>query len=826
MIFFLPNFLFFLYQYLSKNITFYVLMSVFCFVIPINLSAQNNFKEIQSLILKLNYEQKEDYLTNISEDSIRILLKNIEHPIIQIDLKNILALKLLPTKISEAEKLLYETKKESKQYEYIFGQYWNVRLQSWVHQLKDDFEKAKYLLLKAIAYTQKIQYKHGEALCYRFLAELSEKQNFYKNALENYQKAIDIHEETNNIKGITSDYWRVSIFYDKLGNYEFAIEANEKSLEQAKKLNQIEWIIRNYNRMALSYQKQGNFQKALEYLNKGYELYTQKINENLKAKVDFATNLHALAKTYASMSKGEKDTTNNKKAFQFFNQSIDFQQKYFKRTVPETYIEKGILCNKLNQIKDALGNFEKAEKYALIENNNNKYITSMLKMAEMLLKLNSISNALAKTKLAYQMAHEKKLLPEKAAALLLLSDIYTKQGNIKDAFISQKQYQNTIDTLTIRENRDKSYQIYQQKLWQDQRNEVLIKKEQNRLQQKNEIENTKLVRNTFVISLAFALLGILIIGLMYRKQKRYNQELTKKTIETEKQRKELQKRSDILEKAYIKLREANQYQENLMTEISSQKDEINQINKNLETKIVERTQTLSHSLLETARLNDELDAFLYHASHDLRRPITTLFGLYELAKMTLEESKKSLEIFDLVKQTAFNMDKMLTKLIMIHEINNVKKEKTKKEEIKFGEIIQNMQKIYTNQINEKNMTWKIKIENNLNFLSDKNLIEFIIQNLIENAVIFSQGEKPFLRIKINKQDNFLRFSIEDNGQGIDTDIQNRIFEMYFRGSEQSQGNGLGLYVVHRAVHHLKGRLEFNSEIARGSTFEIYLPFEN
>ncbi|TAE73184.1 MAG: GHKL domain-containing protein [Bacteroidetes bacterium] len=815
----------FFYSYLFKKISFYFWINIFCFAIHINLFSQesekNKVTSVQSYILKLAYEQKEDFLQSLSEDSLKVLLKQFDHPISKIDVQNALSLKMMSLKTDEAEKMLEIAYKNAIHYEYFFGQYWNTRLQSWLYQTKANYHKAKLLLLKSIEKAKKINYRHGEALGYRFLAELAEKQSYYKIALENYQKSIDIHEETNNIKGITTDYWRLSILYDKLENYEFSIEANEKSLEYAKKLNQIEWIMRNYNRIGLSYQKQGNYEKSLDYLNKSYQLYTTK-KKNKNADADFTLTLHSLAKTYTSMSKGENDTI-NQKAIRFFDESIGLQQKLFQRLAPETCIEKGILYQKINQIQKALESFEQAEKYALLVKNHQKYITASLKIAEILLKQNNTDVALEKTRKIYQYAKEKEILPEQIASLKLLADIYAKKGNIQEAFNTQKEYQNKYDSLKTRENREKSYEIYQQKLWQEQRNEIIIKKEQYKLEQKSEIQNAKVVRNMFIICLVFAFLAILLIGLLYRKQKNINKELVKKTTQTERQKKELVKRSEVLEKAYKKLAQSNSYQQNLVKEINLQKDEINEINKNLENKILERTQTLSQSLSETARLNDELDAFLYHASHDLRRPITTLFGLHELARLTLGESSKSIEIFDMVRQTAFNMDKMLVKLIMIHEINHVKKEETKKEKIKFGEIIQNIQKVYNNQIDEKSMVWKIRIENNLNFFSYKNLIEFIIQNLIENAVIFSQGEKPFIRIKIKKKDNFLHLRIEDNGQGIDPEIQSRIFEIYFRGSEQSQGNGLGLYVVYRAVHNLKGYLEFSSEIARGTTFDIYLP---
>ncbi|TAH30808.1 MAG: hypothetical protein EAZ06_01895 [Cytophagales bacterium] len=794
----------------------------FYIVVGLNLIAQNTINDIQNHILKLNYEQKEDFLNSISEDSLRILTKTLENPLIKIDVNNALALKMMFLKVEQATILLEQNYKDALRYDYTFGQYWSIRLQSWLHQLKSEFSTTKSLLFECLKKAQKINYTHGEALCYRYLAELSEKQNFYRDALEYYHKSIDIHEKTNNMKGLATDYWRLSIFYDKLENYELAIEMSEKSLEYAKKIHESEWIIRNYNKIGLSYEKQGNTKKALEYLNEGNKIYQQKPNKETDG--DFAMNLHALAKTYANKSNGEKDSINNKKTIDFFHQSMNWQEKKFKRIVPETYIEVGKFFNKINQLDSAVVYFEKGQIVAQKQQNHSKYAVSLVNYAQILFKQNNIEKALIATNKAYQFVKEKKLLSEQVLVTQLLANIYEKKGNIEQAFFFQKEYQLITDSLRAREGKEKNYEMYQQKLWQEQQTKIVNKKEQEKLKQENELDNYKLIRNIAILGFSGALFGILIIGILYQKQKKANKALKNNTKEIEKQKKELIKRSEVLEKAYNKLTEANLHQENLVTEIKLQKDTINQINKNLEDKILERTQTLSQALSETARLNAELDAFLYHASHDLRRPVTTLFGLYELGKMTLEDEGKGLYLLNMMEQTAFNMDKMLTKLIMIHEINNVKRENIKRENIKFGEIIQNMYKIYANQIHEKNIDWKIKIEKNLNFLSDKSLCEFIIQNLIENAIIFSQGEKPFISIKFGKKNNFLHIKVEDNGQGIEKELQNRIFEMYFRGSEHSQGNGLGLYVVHRAVYQLKGFVEFESEVASGSIFEVYLPY--
>jgi signal transduction histidine kinase len=69
----------------------------------------------------------------------------------------------------------------------------------------------------------------------------------------------------------------------------------------------------------------------------------------------------------------------------------------------------------------------------------------------------------------------------------------------------------------------------------------------------------------------------------------------------------------------------------------------------------------------------------------------------------------------------------------------------------------------------------------------------------------------------------VNLEVEDNGQGIDPQFQDRIFDMYFRGNERSKGNGLGLYIVKKAVEKLNGQVTFTSVYGKGSTFSVSFP---
>lgn len=289
------------------------------------------------------------------------------------------------------------------------------------------------------------------------------------------------------------------------------------------------------------------------------------------------------------------------------------------------------------------------------------------------------------------------------------------------------------------------------------------------------------------------------------------------------------------------LQEANEYLIKLNNEILQQNEEIkaqseiiyeqnqelqannaaiNNLNENLEKVIEQRTQKLHLSNTKLSLLNEELDTFLYHSAHDLRRPLTNILGLIELAKMH-EHSTEIAEIFGYINQTVLGMDSMLRKLI---SISGMVWDKAAVEKISFNEILKEVKIYLARLIDEKNIRWEEEVEADLDFFSKKEAIWAIFLNLIENALIFSRPEGAYVRIIVKKDGKNLYISVEDNGVGIQENYHQKVFQMFFRGSILSQGNGLGLYIVRKAVEQLQGYVFLESEPEKGSRFSIKIPY--
>ena len=274
-----------------------------------------------------------------------------------------------------------------------------------------------------------------------------------------------------------------------------------------------------------------------------------------------------------------------------------------------------------------------------------------------------------------------------------------------------------------------------------------------------------------------------------------NEELIQYQEEVMAQRDFIEDKNKILQQQAIELEKAN--------------DEIQAINESLEEKVKDRTRKLMN-------LNNDLDLLVYRSSHDFRRPLTTLMGLNEVARLTIED-KVSRELFDKVNQTALNMDKMLLKFFMLYNINHFQ---TTYEGNSLAEIVDKIDKTMISRKN--NITFNRKIDIKTYYEKDErnSLIEIILENIVENSLIFNSKENMVVDLEIVENEGDLHISLRDNGNGIPFPQHAKVFDMYFRGSTLSTGNGLGLFVAKRAADLLNAPIIINSKEGKHTRFDI------
>jgi PAS domain S-box-containing protein len=234
--------------------------------------------------------------------------------------------------------------------------------------------------------------------------------------------------------------------------------------------------------------------------------------------------------------------------------------------------------------------------------------------------------------------------------------------------------------------------------------------------------------------------------------------------------------------------------------------------------VTQRIKTQEEIKLAVNELND----FVYRASHDLRGPLARLIGLSNL--VLLDKNSSHREEYDhLIHNTAILLDNMLKRLL---SVNNLKEYSPEKEELNLHtlteEIIQITRQNHFNQI--------VAIENLIPpetiINTDKNIVELVLENVIENSVKYadiSRKKLPYVKIMASFVRNQLVIYVRDNGIGIPQSLKDKIFNLFFRGTEISKGSGLGLYIAQAAVKKLDGEVVFLADNPDETVFEIRIP---
>ncbi len=231
-------------------------------------------------------------------------------------------------------------------------------------------------------------------------------------------------------------------------------------------------------------------------------------------------------------------------------------------------------------------------------------------------------------------------------------------------------------------------------------------------------------------------------------------------------------------------------------------------------------QKVEERTAEVTQAYKELDTFFYRASHDFRRPITTFLGLAGVARISIKD-ELALQLFEKVTETATSLDKMLQKL---QSISDVGIHQMEKEEISIRDSIDYTLNGLDLLIKQKKISVLIEVKPNARIITYPSMFDIIIENLIENSVFFSKDINPFIILRASIINKLVNIEVEDNGQGIEEEYKEKIYDMYFRANENSKGNGLGLYITKKAVEKLNGTIHLTSEHKQGTKFIVMLPF--
>jgi signal transduction histidine kinase len=218
--------------------------------------------------------------------------------------------------------------------------------------------------------------------------------------------------------------------------------------------------------------------------------------------------------------------------------------------------------------------------------------------------------------------------------------------------------------------------------------------------------------------------------------------------------------------------------------------------------------------------NKELDSFLSSTSHDLRTPIASILGLTYLGRIELQE-EKARSFMNIIEERIKKLDLVISDIL---SLSRSKKIDVKIEELDLRELIE--ETIADIRFNKGASSIHLDYQPHPSHTlkSDYNQMKIILNNLMANAVKYHNLDQPqpFIRVTYKRTKNVVEIEVEDNGRGIDKESVPKIFDMFYRASEDTDGTGLGLYIVKEALNKVKGIIFVDSELGKGSKFRVVL----
>jgi heavy metal sensor kinase len=219
--------------------------------------------------------------------------------------------------------------------------------------------------------------------------------------------------------------------------------------------------------------------------------------------------------------------------------------------------------------------------------------------------------------------------------------------------------------------------------------------------------------------------------------------------------------------------------------------------------------------------------FTADASHELKTPICALRGEAEVLLSKVRSNEEYQEGLAHFIERFDQLNRMINDLILLSKTDSSQVE-LKMDPVRLSLLIHDIGDLFQVLAEQKNISLNIDPCQETVVMGDKIRLQQLFTNLIDNAVKFTP-EGGSIRIRVEKNRDFVQVKVKDTGIGIPKEEQENIFKRFYRvdksRSKETGGVGLGLSIAEWIVHAHHGKIKVESEFNKGSAFTVYLPLQ-
>lgn len=277
---------------------------------------------------------------------------------------------------------------------------------------------------------------------------------------------------------------------------------------------------------------------------------------------------------------------------------------------------------------------------------------------------------------------------------------------------------------------------------------------------------------------------------------------------------------------------------NILEDVDTVKNRIEQINHEMTEEVVSRKgaeekirkfnteleQRIAERMVQLKESNENLEAFAYAVTHDLRAPLRHIDGFIIMLKENLRTANvdKSSHYMEVISNSTKKMATLLDDLL---QFSRISRDEILKSEINMEVLVRDIIQKLKPETEGREIKWKIAPLELVR--GDANMLRIVLLNLISNALKFTRTKK-IAKIEIGcdtSNQNELVFFIRDNGVGFDMNYVNKLFGLFQRlhSADKFEGNGIGLANIRRIITRHGGRTWAEGKVDGGASFYFSLP---
>jgi signal transduction histidine kinase len=232
--------------------------------------------------------------------------------------------------------------------------------------------------------------------------------------------------------------------------------------------------------------------------------------------------------------------------------------------------------------------------------------------------------------------------------------------------------------------------------------------------------------------------------------------------------------------------------------------------------------TINARVSELEKANQIIGRFITSCSHEMRAPLKSIEGLVNLLSQRSHTQEDATIFLSLIGKTTSKMEMMLNALEQLME--NSRRQVIPKA-MDFGEMISSILNLNEEEIKKTDVKIEMTSTCNDEMFLDRARLSMVMTDLLKNAIQFRDERKSdkIIAISLDADSEQWIIRVSDNGIGIPSDEQEKIFQLFYRATEKSSGSGIGLYLAREAVEKMNGTLGVVSVLGQKSNFEIRLP---